>query len=94
MSRFRGEICNQMRFFQCRPKANGFRPLLNTNKKGNKKSTREGMSGAKPRTPPSSAHQIYVKVPAKIFHNLFFKSIDCKRKDSERFTKIWGKLTR
>ena len=33
----------------------------------------ENMAGTKYRTPPSSASQIYGKVPAKIFHNLFRK---------------------
>ena len=67
MARFRAEICKQMDFPRCCTKANGSRPLLNTSKKGNKisKFTREGMAGAKPRTPPSSAHQIYGKVPEK-----------------------------
>ena len=50
------------------------------------------MAGTKPRTLPSSARQIYGKVPAKIFHTLFCKSIDRRKQDNEFFTKIWGKL--
>ena len=52
------------------------------------------MAGAKPRKPPSSAHQIYGEVPAKICHTLFCKIIDCEKQDSEIFTKIWGQFTR
>ena len=81
-------------FFRYRPKANKFSPLFNTIKKGNAKFTREGMAGAKPRTPPSSARQLYGKVPANISQTSFFKSIDRGKQDNERFTKIWGQLTR
>ena len=46
------------------------------------------MAGVKPRTPTSSAHQIYGEVTAKICYTLF-----CKRIDIEIFTKIWRKIT-
>ena len=90
-----GGYASKWSFSRCRPKANGSGPLLNASRKWNKISNtkREGMAGAKPRTLLSSAHQIYGKVPAKIYHTLFCKSIDCRKQDSERFTKIWGKIT-
>ena len=66
-----GEVYNQWGFSRYLPKGNGLRPLLNSSKKGNSKSTREGMAGVKTRTPPSRAHQIYEEVPAKICHTLF-----------------------
>ena len=78
-------------FSRQRPNANDFRPLLKTSKKGNTKFTREGMAGAKPRTPPSSAHQIYGKVPAKIFHTLFCKGID-RGKKTKDLPKYGGNL--
>ena len=93
MERFRGEIYNRMGFLQVTSKGKYFIPLLNTSKKLNSKFTREGIAGAKPRTPPSSAHQIYGGVPIKICHNLFCKSIDRGKQESEIFTKIWGKIT-
>ena len=79
---------------QKRPKAKKFKPLFNTSKRGNAKFTREGMTDTKPRTPPSSACQIYGKVTAKILHILFCKVIDRGKQDNEIFSKIWGKLTR
>ena len=73
---------------------NKFRPLFNTSKKGNAKYTREGMVDTKTITPPSRAHQIYAKVPAKIFQTLFCKGIDRGKYEKEIFTKIWGEITR
>ena len=81
-------------FYRYLPKANKFRPLFKTSKKGNANFTREGVAGTKIRTPTSSDCQIYGKVPAKIFHTLICKGIDRGKQDSDRFTKIWGKLTR
>ena len=81
-------------FSRKRPKANKFRPLLNTSKKGNTTFTREGMVDTKLRTPPSSARQIYGKFPEKIFHTLFCKGIGRGKQDNKIFAKIWGKLTR
>ena len=74
-----GGVCKQMGFFRQRPKANKFRSLFNTSKKGNAKFTREGMIDTKSRTPPSSARQIYGKVPAKIFHILFHRGIGSRK---------------
>ena len=80
-------------FSRQRPKAYKFRPLFNTSKICNTIFTREGMADTKSRTPPSSAHQIYGKVPAKLFNTLFCKSTGRRKQDNERFSKIWGKLT-
>ena len=88
-----GEYARKWGLFRQRPKAYKFRPLFNTGKKGNTKFTREGMADTKSRTPPSSARQIYGKVPAKIFNTLFRKSTGRRKQDNERFSKIWGKLT-
>ena len=88
-----GGYARKWGFSRQRPKAKTFRPLFNTGKKGNTKFTREVVSGAKPRTPPSSARQIYDKVPAKIFHTLFRKVIVRRKQDNDIFVKIWGKLT-
>ena len=52
-----------------------------------------GMADKKYRTPPSSAGQIYGKVPAKVFNNLFRKSTGRRKQDNKRFDQIWGKLT-
>ena len=73
-----------MGFYQYHPKANRYIPLINTSKKWNSKSTREGMAGAKPRTPPSSAHQIYGKVPEKNMNpNCSFYHAQSKEMDSQ-----------
>ena len=50
------------------------------------------MADKKSRTPPSSARQIYGKVPAKIFNTLFRKNTGCRKQDNERFAKIWETL--
>ena len=65
-----GGVCKQMGVFRCHPNAKGSGPLLNAISKLNYRSntTREGVAGAKPRTPPSSDHQIYGEVTAKICH--------------------------
>ena len=89
-----GKYASKWGFFRYRPKANKFRPLFKTSKKGNANFTREGVAGAKLRTPPSSDRQIYGKVPAKIFHTLFLKSIGLGKQDNKIFTKIWGKIIR
>ena len=90
----RGGYAIKWGFSVKRPRADKFRPLFNTSKKGNAKFTREGMEDTKSRTPPSSAPQIYGKVPAKIFHTLFLKGIGRRKQDNERFSRIWGKLKR
>ena len=69
-------------------------PYSTQARKGMKNSQGEGMADTKPRTPPSSAPQIYGKVPAKIFHTLFCKGIDRRKQDNKIFAKIWGKITR
>ena len=50
------------------------------------------MAGDNSRKFPSSVHQVYDKVPAKIHHTLFCKSVDFRKNDSARFDKIWGEL--
>ena len=92
MAILRGGICKQMGFFRQRPKSNKFRPLFNTSKKGNAKSTREGMADTKPRTPPSSACQIYGKVPAKISRPYFAKVLMTGNKTTKYLPKYKGNL--
>ena len=87
-----GGYARKWGLFRQRPKSCKFIPLLNTDKKGNTKFTREGIADTKSRTPPSSAHQIYGEVPAKIFNTLFGKIAGCKKQNNERFAKIWGEL--
>ena len=55
--------------------------------------TGERMSETKSRTLPSSACQIYGKVPAKIFNTSFRKSTSCRKQNNKIFAKILGKLT-
>ena len=50
------------------------------------------MAGAKPRTPPSIARQIYGKVPAKIFHTLFRKLLVAGNKTTKDLPKYGGNL--
>ena len=69
-----GEYASKWGLFRQRPKAYKSRPLFSTGNKGNKKFTIEGMTDTRSRTPPSSARQIYGKVPAKIFNTLFRKN--------------------
>ena len=78
--------------FRDLPKSNEYRPLFKTRKKGDSEFTRGGMAGAKPITPPSSAHQIHGKVTAKILHTVFCKIINRRKQDSEIFKKYWGHL--
>ena len=88
------EYASNWGFPRKHPKAYNFRPLFNTSKKGNTKFTSEGMADKKYITPPSSAHQISVKVPAKIFNTLFRKITGSRKQDNKIFSKIWEKLTR
>ena len=88
-----GEYERKWGLFRKRPNAYKFRLLFNTGKKGNTQFTREEMADTKPRTSPSSARQIYGKVPAKIFNTLFCKSTGRRKQNNERFAKIWEKLT-
>ena len=83
-----GEYASQWVLLRHHSKDIQFRPLLKTSKKGNAKSTMEGMAYEKPRTTPSGACQIYGRVPAKIFHTLFRKRIGRGKQDNERFSKI------
>ena len=85
-----GEYARKWGFSRQRPNANKFIPLFNTSKKRNAKLTREGMADTKPRTPPSSARQIYGKVPAKIFHTLFWKVIDSQETRQQKICKNMG----
>ena len=89
-----GGYASKWIFFGCRPKSNGSRPLLNTGKKGNKRSkpTREGTSGKKYRTPPSSAHQIYGKVPEKYATHYFVKLLIAGNKTMRDLPKYGGNL--
>ena len=88
-----GGYASKWGLFRQRPKSYNLRPLCNTGKKENAKFTRERMIDTKSRTPPSSARQIYGKVPARIFNTLFRKSTGRRKQNNERFAKIWGKLT-
>ena len=93
MARVKGRIWKKLGFSRQHPNSYKFSPLFNTCKKGNKTFTRERMSDIKSRILPSSACQIYGKVPAKIFNTLFRKSTGSRKQNNEIFTKIWGKLT-
>ena len=90
----REEYASKWGLFRQHPKAYMFITFFNTGKKGNTKFRREGMADTKPITPPSSACQIYGKVPAKIFNTLFLKSTGRRKQDNEKLARIWGKLTR
>ena len=50
------------------------------------------MRDTKSRTPPSSARQIYDKVPAKIFNTCFAKVLVPGNKTTKYFPKYEGKL--
>ena len=69
-------------------------PYSTQARKGIQHLQREGLADTKFITPPSSACQIYDKVPAKIFHALFRKGNGCRKQDNKIFSKILGKLRR
>ena len=79
-------------FTRQRPKANMFRTLFNTSKKGNTQFTREGMIDTQFRILPSSARQIYGKVLEKIFHTLFRKGTGRRKQDNKDFPNYGGKI--
>ena len=60
-----------------------FIPLLNTSNKGNTTFTREVMADTKSRTPPSSARQIYSKVPEKYSTPYFAKVLVAGKKTTK-----------
>ena len=79
-------------FSRKRPKANNFIPLFNTSKRGDAKFTREGTTDTKPRTPSSSARQIYGKVPEKNSTPHFAKVLIAVNKTTKDMTKYGGNL--
>ena len=88
-----GGYARKWGLFRQHLKAYKFIPLFDTGKKGNTQFTREAMADKKSRTPPSSARQIYGKVPAKVFNTLFHKITGRSKQNNKIFAKIWGKLT-
>ena len=47
------------------------------------------MLGYKHRKPPYNVHQVYGKVPAKLFHTLTCKMVYWWKQDSAGFAKTW-----